>query len=67
MQYKCPQCDLVMEAIFCDCQIVAGIHVFIHADGHSYHSRCGKRVPDKVAQSIKEWYEKENDKKATHS
>jgi len=62
MEYKCPQCGIKMEPVFCECREVAGIHCS-YQGGEMIHSRCGKRVPDAVRKSFEEWQEKERSKR----
>ena len=42
MEYYCPNCGTEMEAVFCDCKEVAGVHLYKYPDGRWYHTKYGK-------------------------
>ena len=66
MEYKCPQCGIKMEPIFCECEEVAGLHVDKHPDGLYRHSRCGRVVPKKTMDLIEKWREEGRQERGEH-
>ena len=58
MKYFCPICKYEMEGIYCDCEMVAGIHLSRGRDGKLWH-QCGKPIhPEKQ----KDWEKQEPNK-----
>lgn len=63
MNYHCPNCGTVMAGIFCECTMVAAIHLFRNPDGKMYH-RCGKPLSPENQRGWEKFMEEERDKHA---